>query len=96
VILKPPTPASGFVCGTTAQQCYQGLLNATPPLVGPSYASKPTTAPLYQALWEGGTAGDCAGQGVCSNNMPYTLGYSFKPADLSLIAQWIADGAPNN
>jgi hypothetical protein len=52
-------------------------------------------APLYQALWNGSTPGNCAA-GVCKNNMPYTLAYQFSPSDLALIAQWIQNGAPNN
>jgi len=92
---KPPV--SGFVCGTTKDECYEGLLNATPPLVSPSDAGtpNPTMAPLYQALWNGSTPGNCA-EGTCKNNMPYTLVYQFTPANLALIALWIQNGAANN
>lgn len=90
-------PKSGFVCGTTADECYQGLLNATPPLVSASDAgtAEPTMAPLYQALWNGTTPGNCA-EGMCKNNMPFTLVYQFSPSDLALIALWIQNGAQNN
>jgi hypothetical protein len=96
-INTPPKPSSGFVCGTTANECYQGMLNATPPLVSASDGgtADPTMAPLYQALWNGSTPGNC-GEGVCKNNMPFTLAYQFSPSDLALIAKWIQNGAPNN
>jgi hypothetical protein len=83
-------PVSGFVCGTTAQDCYQGLLKSTPPLVAPSYTANPTMAPLYQSLYVGGN------EGLLSNNMPLTGVYAFTPSDLALIAQWIRNGSPNN
>jgi hypothetical protein len=84
-------PASGFVCGTTAAACYDGMTKtATPPLVSASDAANPTMALLYRALWTGGNAG------TDSDNMPETQLYSFHPSDLALIAQWIKDGAPNN
>jgi hypothetical protein len=92
-------PKSGFVCGTTSDECYQGLLNATPPLVTPGdagTAADPMMAPLYQALWNGSTPGNCLGAGVCKNNMPFTLVYHFTPANLALIALWIQNGAANN
>jgi hypothetical protein len=78
----------------TAQECYLGLLNATPPLVGPSYIAKPTSAPLYLALWKGGPTGN--GANPFADNMPELLSYMFTPSDLALIAQWIKNGAPNN
>jgi hypothetical protein len=88
-------PKSGFVCGTSKQSCYMGMLNATPPLVstGTAFAADPTKAPLYMALWQGDDAGSPT---VFADNMPLTMNYSFGASDLALIAQWIKDGAPNN
>lgn len=84
-------PASGFVCGTTAASCYDGMTKtATPVLVSASDAANPTMALLYRALYTGGTAGNT------SDNMPETQLYQFGPSDLALIAQWIKDGAQNN
>ena len=82
---------SGFLCGTTQEECYQGLLHATPPLVSTSYAESPIAAPLYQSLYAGGAPG------ATFNNMPgLPVGYTFTPSDLALIAQWIRNGAPDN
>lgn len=83
-------PISGFVCGTTAAECYQGMTTATPPLISATYAANPTKAPLYLALFTGGTPG------ATSDNMPQTGLYAFTPSDMALIAQWIKNGAPNN
>jgi hypothetical protein len=84
-------PSSGFVCGATQDACYQGMLNATPPLISTTrYVADPTTAPLYQAVYQGGLFGSA------SNNMPLTANFVFSPADMSLIATWMKDGAPNN
>jgi hypothetical protein len=83
-------PVSGFVCGTTAAECYQGMMTATPPLISASYTADPTKAPLYMALFTGGTPG------LTSDNMPQSGLETFSPSDLALIAQWIKDGAPNN
>ncbi len=86
-----PVPPSGFVCGTTAAACYEGMTKtATPPLVSASDAANPTMALLYRALYTGGNAGSA------SDNMPETQLYYFHPSDLALIAQWIQDGAKNN
>ncbi len=82
---------SGFLCGTTQEECYQGLLHATPPLVSTSYAETPTAAPLYQSLYAGGQPGPTF------NNMPDPpVSYTFTTSDLALIAQWIRNGAPDN
>ena len=83
-------PMSGFICGTTPDQCYQGMLHATPPLIGASYAATPKMAPLYLALFKGGTFT------LTSNNMPQLLNYTFNMADLALIQTWLASGAPQN
>jgi hypothetical protein len=80
-------PKSGFVCGTSSHACYQGLLNATPPLIGPSFTANPTMAPLYQALYTGGRPG------LTSDNMPYLLTSHFVASDLALFSQWIQNGA---
>ncbi len=84
-------PVSGFVCGTTAAECYQGMMSATPSLVTPSDATNPTMARLYVSLYQDGTQPTAS-----SDNMPQTLGYAFTPSDMALIAQWIKNGAPNN
>jgi hypothetical protein len=84
-------PKSGFVCGTTSQECYQGMMNATPPLVTTSKPKDPTTTPLYQALCKTG-----ATVSLVANDMPLGCGYTFTSADLALITTWISDGAPNN
>jgi hypothetical protein len=85
-----PNP-SGFVCGASAGDCYQGMLDATPPLVTPgSHPADPSTSPLIQSLYTGGRPWTTA------NNSPLTLGYAFTPYDLALIGAWIQAGAPQN
>jgi hypothetical protein len=89
-------PKSGFVCGTTSHECYTGMLNATPPLIGSAYTANPTTAPLYVSLFAGGSPGVCTPGGSatpCHNNMPFTLVYQYTATDLALIAQWMQNGA---
>lgn len=83
-------PVSGFVCGTTAESCYAGMMAATPPLIKVSDAADPTNSLLYKVLWTGGP------NGMYTDNMPQTLGYPFKPSDMALIAEWIKNGALNN
>jgi hypothetical protein len=89
--LTPPTPASGFVCGTTADSCYAGMQNATPPLLptGKLSATQLSSNPLWQALFQGGT------MGVSSNNMPLD-NYVPTATDLAQIKAWLEAGAPNN
>jgi hypothetical protein len=83
-------PGSGFACGTTPAECYQGMVMATPPLIGAMYKADPTKSPLMQALYRGGNPFPTA------NNMPQTLGYTFSATDLNLIQTWVANGAPQN
>jgi hypothetical protein len=84
-------PVSGFVCGTTAASCYAGMMNATPPLVTAADAADPTKAYLLSVLALTGTTA-----GMFTDNMPQSGLYTFGPSDISLITQWIQDGAPNN
>jgi hypothetical protein len=86
----PGVMPSGFVCGLTAASCYEGLMEAKPPLVSASDAADPTKSKLYVTLYEGGMPG------TTSDNMPQSLNYIYVPSDLALIAQWIKNGAPNN
>jgi hypothetical protein len=84
---------SGFVCGITAESCWQGMTQAQaghPPLVPRGGAADATTTPLWQALYKGPPAG------TMSNNMPQTLAFTFSTSDLAAIRGWIEAGAPDN
>jgi hypothetical protein len=82
---------SGFICGTTASACYQGLLHATPPLITPGTATTPKNSPLYQALFTTGTT-----PGTTDDNMPEGSVSPLDAPTIAAITAWLQAGAPNN
>jgi hypothetical protein len=84
---------SGFVCGMTSDECWQGIthsIDGHPALVVPG-TTDATGTPLWAALYKGAPSG-----GAASNNMPQSLSYMFSPTDLARIQAWIEAGAPND
>jgi hypothetical protein len=84
---------SGFVCGTTSDECWQGMTQGQGghPALVPAGATDAAETPLWAALYKGAPNG-----GASSNNMPQNLSYVFSTSDLARIQAWIQDGAPNN
>jgi hypothetical protein len=93
------TAASGFLCGSTADMCLQGLTTGASPLVLTSFKSART---LFDAFFKGGMIGPT------NNNMPATGPTPAAPytspgvwsgltADHeACINKWVSAGAPNN
>jgi hypothetical protein len=91
---------SGFICGSTATACWQGLTMAQNPLVlGPL-----KTAPgLFNAFYKDDPS---VPYGVSANNMPAlgpaqppymsALWQGLTPAHQACIQKWVSAGAPNN
>jgi hypothetical protein len=88
------TESSGFVCGQTADSCWQGMTSSSAsdmsPIVptdgGPSDV---TTVTLWSALRK------TSGQGLSDMpNAPTTV--VFTATDMARIAAWIQRGAPND
>jgi hypothetical protein len=92
-------PFSGFVCGGTSASCWQGMMNASPPLVSAaSKSAKGLHAALYQpSVGPPGTKGNnMPTTGL--NAPPYTSStwMGFTKADIACIDVWAAAGVPNN
>jgi hypothetical protein len=88
---------SGFVCGTTSDSCWQGMMQGQlghAPIV-PAGATDATQTPLWAALNKGPST-DGAASNAASNNMPQNGSYTFSATDLARIRSWIQSGAPNN
>ncbi len=92
--------SSGFVCGATQAECYQGMRMSKEqflPTLVPSGATDFTATTLYQTLYKDGT--DAGG---ANNNMPVTtfggppVMPGFTAAELGCIGAWVSAGAPNN
>jgi hypothetical protein len=89
----------GFVCGATAETCWQGMTGMSGGLPLASNAADPTMSLLYTALHKSTVAKITA----LSNNMPLmnpmnttVPAFTFQPADLDCITGWIAAGAKND
>jgi hypothetical protein len=87
--------SSGFVCGTSKDECFKGMsdgtycsVNTIPPcpIVPANGTSSFASTGLYRNLAKVGGGG----------NMPQNGSYLFTKADLARIAQWITDGAKND
>lgn len=88
---------SGFVCGTTSDSCWQGMMQGQlghAPIV-PADATDATQTPLWAALYKGPPA-DGSVSNAASNNMPQNGSYTFSASDLARIQAWIQSGAPDN
>lgn len=92
--------ASGFVCGATKDECYQGMRMSDQqflPTLVPSGAMNFKATTLYQTLYKDGTDA-----GSATNNMPVTtfggppVTPGFTPAEIACIGGWVTAGAPNN
>jgi hypothetical protein len=88
------TESSGFVCGQTADSCWQGMTSSSEtffsPIV-PTDGGPPdvTTVTLWSVLRK------TSGQGL--NDMPYApTTVVFTSPDMARIASWIERGAPND
>jgi hypothetical protein len=81
--------ASGYICGTTRDQCYAGI-TAQGSIVPTGGATDPTTTRLYQILRKAPPPDP----GLRMPLQPDTV--YFTQSDLDLIAAWIAAGAPND
>src|SRR5580693_1827328 len=89
---------SGFVCGTTSDSCWQGMMQGQlghAPIVPAAGATDATQTPLWAALNKGPPT-DGAASNAASNNMPQNGSYTFSATDLARIRSWIQSGAPNN
>ena len=80
-----------FVCGQTADACWQGLVAKS--IVPDGGATDPTTTQLYLALHKEGAS--------LLNNMPRSPSvdkptYTFSAPALAQISKWIQQGAQNN
>jgi hypothetical protein len=93
------TESSGFLCGPTADSCWQGMTQANPnypvPIaIVPGGHTDAADTPLWMALRKPNPPTiPIPG----TNNMPYMpVTYVFTQASLDRIQTWILDGAPNN
>lgn len=88
---------SGYVCGTTKDSCWSGMMGSAlptfPALLPPGGSTSPTTTVLYKALHPVGV--NNAGQ-MPLNSADGGFGYQFTPLDLARIAAWIDQGALND
>jgi hypothetical protein len=95
------TSASGFVCGSTKNDCWQGMtLGENPNLPTLVHTNKAPSQYLYGVLYQDGTDG-----GVSSNNMPTSSAVllsappvmpGFTKAEMACIKGWVAAGAQND
>jgi hypothetical protein len=98
---SPGTSASGFVCGSTKNDCWQGMtLGENPNLPTLVHTNKAPSQYLYGVLYQDGTDG-----GVSSNNMPTSSAVllsappvmpGFTKAEMACIKGWVAAGAQND
>jgi hypothetical protein len=83
---------SGFVCGTSSQECWQGMTQgmcsggAVPPCPIVQSGQDPTRTGLYMNLRKSDGTG----------NMPLNSGFTFTADDMARISAWIQEGAQNN
>ncbi|MGA7119329.1 MAG: hypothetical protein WBY94_04485 [Polyangiaceae bacterium] len=82
-----------FVCGQSADECWNGLIAKG--VVPDGGATDPTMTELYLALHKEGVTG------APLNNMPRSPSvdmptYTFSKPVIAQISQWIQQGAPNN
>lgn len=77
---------SGFKCGTTASTCYTGLVNAGWVSPGANASSSSIVDP-NQSFFCGSLGGNMPpnGDGSCPSS-----------SDVTMLKDWLADGAPNN
>jgi hypothetical protein len=100
--------SSGFVCGSTKDDCWHGMTHAAPQIQFPfapivqSGATSIGGTLLWKALHKAGTPND-TNNGVNSNNMPLAgnnlsgpASYSFTTADHDCLDGWVKAGAKNN
>ena len=96
---------SGFVCGSTQEECWQGMTQGIPadaggtlPPILPPDGGDPTQSYLWVSIHKTSGSGGL-------NNMPCgnppgcaatSASFTFMPADLSCLQQWAQAGAPNN
>lgn len=94
------TSTSGFVCGATQDECYQGMKKSTMmflPTLVPDGQNNFKATTLYKTLYRDGTDA-----GSANNNMPVTtfggppVMPGFTPAEMTCIGGWVSAGAPNN
>jgi hypothetical protein len=91
------TVGSGYICGTTKDSCWAGMMTSSlpayPALLPSGGSTSPTTTVLYKALHPVGVG--TAGQ-MPLNAADGGAGYEFTPLDLARIAAWIDQGALND
>ena len=92
---------SGFVCGTSKDECWQGMtvgtncVAAVPPC--PIVQGKVAeTTGLYNNLHKVDATGKQTGTMPLNGATLTAKGYVFSPSDVARISAWIAQGAPNN
>jgi len=85
----------GFVCGPTSDTCWKGMTLTSAPALVPKVVPDPTKTFLYTALHK--TTGTPA---TLANNMPLESpgnptipAYTFTPAELACIVDWMKAGA---
>jgi hypothetical protein len=83
------TSFSGFLCGTSKESCYEGMVGIDS-LVTPSGTQEPEKTRLYAALRKAPplTSPERA--------MPNNTGFAFSAGDLARISAWIKNGAKND
>ncbi|MGP6156622.1 MAG: hypothetical protein ACLPYS_03695 [Vulcanimicrobiaceae bacterium] len=79
--------APHFLCGTTSDTCWQGMINAM--AVPDGGSTQPTGTLLYSVLRK--TSGDSV-----LSTMPLGSTYAFPEAAVAQITAWIEQGAQNN
>ena len=94
---------SGFVCGSTQDECWQGMTVGAaadagiPPILMPD-GGDPTMSQLWFSLHK--TTGSAVLANMPCGDPPACLTaqatYSFTDSDLSCISTWAQQGAPNN
>jgi hypothetical protein len=96
---------SGFVCGSTQDECLQGMTVGIPadagglfPPILPPDGGDPTMSQLWVSLHKSTSTGGlenmpCGDPPVCQTAMAT---YAFSDSDLSCISNWALQGAQNN
>lgn len=83
------TSFSGFLCGSSKDECYAGMVGRDR-IVDLSRGTDPTLTRLYTVLRKAPPLPSPA------RAMPNDTGFAFTDADLARIRTWIANGAKND
>jgi hypothetical protein len=98
---------SGFVCGSTSDECWQGMTQGIssdagvePGPILPPDGGDPTKSQLWVSIHQATASGAGLNNMPCGNpatGCPATVAsYTFTTADLACISTWAQAGAPNN